>query len=57
MHTAWSPSTSQTDAPGIAPASFRWRPGGTTRSLVVITTAAGTSTWLIQLCEVNSLTA
>jgi hypothetical protein len=36
---------------------LRWRLTGTMWSRVVITTAVGTLTWLIQLCEVNSQTA
>jgi len=57
MHAAWSASISWIDAPGIAAASLRWRLAGTMWSRVVTTTAVGTSTWLIQLCEVNSQAA
>ncbi len=57
MHAPWPASTSCTEAPGTARASSSWRPGGTTWSRVVTTTAVGTSIWLIQLAEVNWQTA
>ena len=41
--TAWSPATGNTSAPGMAAAIRRWRPGGTTLSSSVSTTAVGTS--------------
>ena len=41
----------------MARASHSWRLTGTMRSRAVTTTAVGTSTWPIQLCEVNSQTA
>ena len=41
----------------MARASRSWRLTGTMRSRAVTTTAAGMSTWPIQLCEVNSQAA
>jgi hypothetical protein len=54
---SWSPSTSNTSAPGIERASLRCRAVGTSSSRVVTTTAAGTSTVPIQSWDEKRVSA